>query len=74
MPDWYEIQIKGHLDSDWDDWFVGFSFRHQKDGTTVLQGLVSDQPALHGLLVRINQLGLELLRVERIETEDQENE
>ena len=65
----YEIHIKGHLDSDWAEWFAGFTFRHQPDGTTLLQGQVSDQPALHGLLVRINQLGLFLIRVEQIDKE-----
>lgn len=65
----YEIQIKGHLDSDWREWFAGFTFTHQPDGTTLLQGRVSDQPALHGVLMRINQLGLHLLRVEQINLE-----
>lgn len=65
----YEIQIKGHLDSDWHEWFSGFTFTHQPDGTTLLKGQVRDQPALHGLLMRINQLGLPLLRVEQINAE-----
>ena len=38
------------------------------DGTSVttLTGMVSDQPALHGLLVHIRDLGLSLLLVERM--------
>ena len=67
----YEIQIKGHLDSEWAEWFPGFTFTHRPDGTTVLSGPISDQPALHGLLTRINQLGLPLLKVEQIGMEDQ---
>ena len=72
MSSSYEIQIKGHLDSEWAEWFAGFILTHQPDGTTLLRGLVSDQPALHGLLTRINQLGLLLLKVEQIEMEIQD--
>lgn len=74
MADWYEIEIKGHLDQDWDDWLSGLNFTYLPDGRTVLSGQISDQPALHGLLMRINQLGLALLRVERIEMEDRNDE
>ncbi len=74
MADQYEFHIKGHLDRNWGDWFSGFTFAYHPDGTTVLRGEVSDQPALLGLLMRINQLGLELLRVEQINKEDQGNE
>ena len=66
MTDRYEIQIAGHLDLRWDDWFEGFSLTHQQDGTTLLTGSVRDQPALFGLLMRVNQLGLPLLRVEKM--------
>lgn len=69
MNEQYEIQIKGHLDFDWQTWFTGLTITHQPDGTTLLQGQVSDQPALHGLLTRINQLGLTLIRVEQIDME-----
>jgi hypothetical protein len=36
---------------------------------TVITGLVADQPALHGLLSRIRDLGLIILSVQRIETQ-----
>lgn len=68
----YEIQIKGYLDREWEEWFPGFIFTHQQDGTTLLSGAVADQPALHGLLTRINQLGLTLLRVEQVFLEAQD--
>lgn len=67
MTDTYQIRIKGHLDSSWTDWFDGFTFDHQPDGTTILTGPVADQPALHSMLTRINGLGLPLLLVEQIE-------
>jgi hypothetical protein len=36
-------------------------------GVTILTGPVADQAALHGLLIRIRDLNLTLLAVERIE-------
>jgi hypothetical protein len=36
---------------------------------TILTGSVIDQPALHGLLVRIRDLGLPLISVECFESE-----
>ena len=36
-------------------------------GGTVLTGRVADQAALHGLLIRIRDLNLNLLSVERME-------
>lgn len=69
MTDHYEIQLKGHLDREWEEWFAGFSFSHRPNGTTVLSGPIADQPALHGLLARINQLGLPILKVEQTNME-----
>ena len=68
MTHTYQIRIKGHLDSSWSDWFDGFTIIHQSDGTTILMGSVSDQPALHGLLAKVHNLGMPLLLVEQIET------
>lgn len=63
----YQIRIKGHLNNSWSEWFEGLSMTHEEDGTTVLTGPVADQPALHGLLVKIRDLGLPLVSVNRIE-------
>ncbi len=46
----YQIRIKGHLCSQWTDWFGGLTITHQSDGTTTLYGPVIDQAALHGIL------------------------
>ena len=61
----YEIRIQGHLDSRWTTWFEDLSLTRQPDGTTLLQGRVADQAALHGLLQRIRDLGLSLDSVTR---------
>jgi hypothetical protein len=59
----YQIIVKGHLDHQWSEWFEGLSITHGEDGTTVLAGPVADQAALHGLLVKIRNLGLPLISI-----------
>ena len=59
----YQIRIKSHLNGSWSEWFQGLMITHEEDGTTVLTGPVADQPALHGLLVKIRDLGLPLVSV-----------
>ena len=74
MTDIYEFHIAEHLEDHWDDWFAGFSIRHDHDGSTILSGGVKDQPALYGLLLRVNQLGLCLLRVEKMNRKENHHE
>ncbi|XID91601.1 hypothetical protein ACF3MZ_24310 [Paenibacillaceae bacterium WGS1546] len=62
-PDLYEIRLKGHLDARWTDWFEGLTLIHESDGTTILTVQVVDQPALHGLLKKVRDLGLPLVSV-----------
>ena len=65
-PALYEIRVKGNLDPQWADWFDGFALTSQANDETLLVGLVADQPALHGLLARIRDLGLPLLAVQQV--------
>ena len=62
----YEIRLKGNLGPEWSAWFDGFTITPEEDGETLLVGQVSDQPALHGLLAKVRDLGLTLIRVEQI--------
>jgi len=62
----YRIKLKGRLDPKWSDWFEQMAFSTEC-GNTILTGSVTDQAALHGLLIRIRDLNLTLLSVERIE-------
>jgi hypothetical protein len=62
----YEIRVQGNLDAKWSDWFDGFTISQQANDETLLTGQVVDQPALHGLLAKIRDLGLPLLSVERV--------
>jgi len=61
----YEIRVKGNLGPEWSAWFDGFTIAPQDNEETILVGQVVDQPALHGLLAKIRDLGLTLVRVEQ---------
>jgi hypothetical protein len=60
---WYLIRIKGRLASRWAARFEPMSLTTGDDGTTLIEGLVVDQAALHGLLQKVRDLGLPLVSV-----------
>jgi hypothetical protein len=60
----YQIRIEGHLDERWLRWFEGLDVAPLPEGETVVSGEM-DQSALHGVLNRIRDLGLELISVQR---------
>ncbi len=64
-PKSYEIRVAGHLSANWAARFEGLSMRHEAEGETVLSGSL-DQAALHGVLVKIRDLGLNLISVNRV--------
>lgn len=70
QPAVYRIVVGGRLDESWSARFdsMALAVECSEDGTSVttLTGTVSDQPALHGLLARVRDLGLSLLLVERM--------
>jgi hypothetical protein len=65
----YEIRVDGVLDDRWADWFGGLQVT--SDGTqTVIVSPLADQPALHGLLAKIRDLGLCLISVRRLDLDE----
>ena len=56
----YHIRLEGHIS---DGWFEGLNTSQTPAGETVISGEF-DQAALHGLLIRIRDLGLVLLSVQ----------
>lgn len=68
-PGWrYQIKVEGHLNPTWSEWFEDLTLTSDPDGSTALTGAVVDQAALHGLLIKIRDLGLTIISVERMGT------
>ena len=68
QPTVYQIRIKGHLGSQWADWFGGMTIT-EDNGDTLLTGRVADQSALHGVLIKIRNLNLPIVSVNRVKPE-----
>jgi hypothetical protein len=68
----YQIRVKGHLDPRWSAWFDGLAVTQLENGETILIGPLGDQAALHGVLAKVPDLGLELLSVNSAESESDE--
>ena len=63
MASIYHIRLKGHLDDHWSGWFEGMTITNEPNGEVVLRGSLADQAALHGVLIKIRDLGMPLLAV-----------
>lgn len=61
-PARYEIRVDGVLGKRWAAWFAGLQVSSDGD-QTVICGWLPDQPALHGVLVKVGDLGLTLISV-----------
>ena len=62
-PQHYLIVVQGILDIHWQEWFDGLTITPQSNGCTLLEGRIRDQAELHGILKRINNLGLKLISI-----------
>jgi hypothetical protein len=65
-PAHYEIRVEGVLGERWAGWFEGLQVSSEA-GETIISGPVADQPALHGVLVKIRDLGMCLISVRRLD-------
>ncbi len=63
MAEVYHIHVQGHLDESLSAWFDGFRITNETNGTAVLIGSIVDQAALHGVLLKVRDLGLPLVAV-----------
>ena len=68
-PQVYQIRVQGRLDAHWSNWLGGLAMTCAGPNGcyTLLCGPVIDQAALHGLLIKIRDLGVPLLAVQRLE-------
>ncbi|MBV7339162.1 hypothetical protein KFU94_65305 [Chloroflexi bacterium TSY] len=63
----HRIHLEGHLDEEWSDWLNGSVVVYHDDGTTTVTRKVKEQAALFGLLIKIRDLGVPLISVNRVE-------
>jgi len=73
----YQIEVQGYLEKHWSDWFDGMTIVPQANlqgkSVTRLTGVVVDQAALHGMLLKLYNLGMPLLTVKCLEQENKES-
>lgn len=67
-PARYEVRVEGVLDGRWSEWFEGLHLQNQS-GETILSGALPDQPALHGILDKVRDLGLTIITMRRLPPE-----
>jgi hypothetical protein len=68
----YEIRVKGNPTRDWTDWFGELQVQPgeaegQQGHTLRLTGELPDQSALLGVLMRLHNLNLRILSVQKID-------
>jgi len=70
QPTIYQIRVRSHLGSDWTDWFGGLTITLEDDGNTLLTGPVVDQAALYGVLKKVRDLGMPLVSVNPVQSNE----
>jgi hypothetical protein len=61
----YVIRAAGCLHGDWSEWFDAQVIICESENTTTITAQLPDQAALYGLLVKVRDLGMDLLSVNR---------
>lgn len=65
IPFYYRIIVSGQLERHWSSKLNEFLISPKPDNSTLLSGVVNDQVELHGLLSKIQDLGLPILSLKR---------
>jgi hypothetical protein len=71
-PAKYTIKVKGCLGKQWSSWFEDFTIT-SKNGITSIKGNVVDQAKLHGIILRIRDLSLPLISIDRVDTNNKQS-
>jgi hypothetical protein len=66
----FEIHVRGQLDSRWSEWFEGFEMKMLDNGEMILFGTIADQAALMGVLNKLSRLNLALLSVNEVKKKE----
>ncbi len=70
QPSVYQIRIDGHLDQMWSTRFENMTLTYEGNHITLLTGEMIDQAMLYKILRQIRDLGLPLLSVTRLTSDD----
>lgn len=71
-PKYYEIHVKGHLDSKWSQYLEGLEVRLLDNGEMILFGPIVDQASLIGVLNKLGYLNLTLLSLNEVQNNNSE--
>lgn len=66
----FEIHVKGHLNTTWSNWLEGLELKLLENGETILLGPIVDQAALLGVLNKLSRLNLTLLSLNEVKKKD----
>ena len=66
----YEIHVKGQLNSRWSEWLEGLEVQLSENGEMTLFGPIVDQAALMGVLLKLNRLNLMLLSINEVKRKE----
>ncbi len=69
-PTVYQVSVEGYLDAHWMRWFEGMAITQDAQGNTAISGEM-DQVCLFGVLIRIRDLGMVLVSVQRIHSQNE---
>ena len=69
----YEIQVKGHPNPSWSEWFDGLQVTNEPNGEALLSGYIADQAALQGVLAKVHDLNLQLISVTSGDSDHQDS-
>lgn len=70
----YEICINAHLSDAWLLNFEEMTISRMDDGRSILTGMIADQAALHAILRKIRDMGLELISVNQLDEDENKGE
>lgn len=66
----YQIRVEGHLGPEWANWFEGVAIILEPAGTTRIDAAQLDQAGLFGMLKKVRDLGMPLISVVRVASQE----
>jgi len=74
FPHLYHLIVEGHLLPSRQEHFRPMEVVSQPDGTTHLIGIIEDQAALYGLVIRLRDIGLSLISIQPLKNKQMEDD